>query len=117
MIFIFVWHAKKLLILSKLNHEMDDIVSIICTSFQLMDIAEVGIIRETRRTIHSCLFLDVATPHVEALESGIQKTLYFCVVFLFEVPRRVKIHGMGDSRVQNDKDGVPLATQNKCTSN
>src|SRR4051812_47473816 len=117
MIVIFVCHAKKLLILSELHHEMDEIVSIICTSFRLMDTTEVGFMRETRHTIPSYLFLDVATPHAEALESGIQKTLYFGVVLVFEVPRRVEIHGMGDSPVKNDKDGVPLAAQNKCTSN
>src|SRR3954469_17883754 len=117
MIVIFACHAKTLLILSELHHEMDDIVSIICTSFRLMDTAEVGFMRETRHAIPSSLFLDVATPHAEALERGIQKTHYFGVVLPFEVSRRVEIHGMGDSREKNDKDGVPLAAQNKCTSN
>ena len=31
------------------------------------------------------------------------------VVLLLVVSRRVEIHGVGDSRVKNDKDGVPVA--------
>ena len=67
----FSCHVKKLVIPSELHHEMDDIVSIVCTSFRLMGAAEVGFMRETRRALPSFLDLDVATPHAEALESGI----------------------------------------------
>ena len=31
------------------------------------------------------------------------------VVFLLVVSGRVKIHGVGDLRVKNDKDGAPVA--------
>ena len=96
---------------------MDDVESIARTSYQLMDTAEVGFMPETRHTLPSFLDFDVATPQAEALESGIQNIHYVGVVLLLEVSGRVEIHGMGDSREKNDKDGVPLAAQNKCTSN
>jgi hypothetical protein len=35
------------------------------------------------------------------------------VVLLLVVSGRVKIHGMGDSQVKNDKDGVPVAAGKK----
>ena len=117
MIITFACHAKKLAIPSELHHDMEDVESIVRTSFRLMDAAEVGFMPETRRALPSFLDLDVATPQAEALESGIQNIHYVGVVLLFEVPGRVEIHGMGDSREKNDKDGVPLAAQNKCTSN
>ena len=117
MIIIFACHAKKLAIPYELHHEMDDVESIVRTSFRLMDVAEVGFMHETRRALPSFLDLNVASPHAKALESGIQNIHYVGVVLLFEVPGRVEIHVMGDSREKNDKDGVPLAVQNKCTSN
>ena len=117
MIIIFSWHAKKLAIPSELHHGMEYVESIVRTSFWLMDVAEVGFMHETRRTLPLFLYLDVDTPHAEALESEIQNNHYVGVVLLFEVPGRVKIHDIGGSREKNDKDGAPLAAQNKCTSN
>ena len=85
MIIIFACHAKTLAIPSELHHEMEDVESIVRTSFRLMDAAEVGFMHETRRALPSFFDLDVATPHAEALESRIQNIHYVGVVLLLEV--------------------------------
>ena len=80
MIIISTVNAKLLVIRVELNHEMDDVESILLAWFWDMDAGEVSFMRET----------------------------HLLVLFLV-VSRRVKIHGVGDSRVKNDKDGTPIA--------
>ena len=96
---------------------MDDVESIPPTCCRLLDTTEVSFMAETRHALHLLFVLDVATLKAEAKESTIQNTLYVCVVFLLRVFGRVQIESVGDLRVQNNKDGVPLAAQNKYTSN
>jgi hypothetical protein len=96
---------------------MEDVESIVLASCRLMDRAERSFMRETQRALPLFPNLDVATHHAEAVESTIQNIHYVGVVFLLEVSGRVEIHSMGDSREKNDKDGVPVAAENKDTSN
>ena len=59
--------------------------------------------RETHLLVSLFPDLHVATSNGEALESIIYNIHYVGVVFFLVVSGRVKIHGVGDLRVKNDK--------------
>ena len=63
------YHAKLLVIPSELHHEMDDVESIVLACCRLMDAAEGSFMRETWLALPLFPDLDVATHHVEAVES------------------------------------------------
>ena len=69
MIIIFSCHAKLLVIHVELNHEMDDVESILLAWFWDMDAGEVSFMRETHLLVPLFLDLHVATSKAEALES------------------------------------------------
>ena len=69
MIIISVCHAKVLVIRAELNHEMDDVESILLAWFWDMDAGEVSFMRETHLLVPLFPDLHVATSNVEALES------------------------------------------------
>ena len=70
---------------------MDDVESIIVTSYRLVDATEVSLVAETEPSLICFFALDVATPHAEAQHSSVQNILYVCVIFLLYVLRRVQI--------------------------
>ena len=70
---------------------MDDVESIILTSWRLLDATEVSLVAETKPALICFFVLDVATPHAEAQHSSVQNILYVCVIFLLYVLRRVQI--------------------------
>ena len=109
MFIIFACHAKLLVIRAELNHEMEDVESIFLAWFWDMDAAEVSFMCETRLLVPVFPDLQVATPNAKALESISYNIHYVGVVLLVIVSGRVQIHGMGDSRVKNNKDGMPVA--------
>ena len=74
-----------------------------------MNAAKVSFMRETHLLVPLFPDLHVATSNAEALESIIQNIHYVGVVLLLVVSGRVEIHGVGDSRVKNYKDGAPVA--------
>ena len=69
MIIISACHAKLLVIHAELNHEMDDVESILLAWFWDMDEGEVSFMRETHLLVPLFLDLHVATSKAEALES------------------------------------------------
>ena len=69
MIIISACHAKLLVIQAELNHEMEDVESILLTWFWVMDAAEVSFMRETHLLVPLFPDLHVATSKAEALES------------------------------------------------
>ena len=87
---------------------MDDVESILLAWFWDRDAGEVSSMRETHLLVPLFPDLHVATSNAEALESIIQNNHYVGVVLLLVVSGRVEIHGVGDSRVKNDKDGAPV---------
>jgi hypothetical protein len=96
---------------------MDDVESINETTCRLLHAPEVDLMAETRHAV-PCLFdPDFATPMAEAYDSTIENTLYVSVILFLYVVRRVQAQSVGESQVKNDEDGVPLAAQNKYTSN
>ena len=110
MIIISACHSKLLVIRAELNHEMEDVEFIFLAWFWDMDAAKVSFMRETHLLVPLFPNLHVATSIAEALESIISNIHYVGVVLLV-VSGRVEIHGVGDSRVKNDKDGVPVAAE------
>ena len=82
-----------------------------------MHAAEGSFMRETQPVLPLFPYLKVATPHAEAMESIIQNIHYVGVVLLLVVSGWVEIHSVGDSREKNDKDGTPVAAENKDTLN
>ena len=68
MIIISVSHAKLLVIHVELNHEMDDVESILLAWFWDMDAGEVSFMRETHLLVPLFPDLHVATSNAEALE-------------------------------------------------
>ena len=96
---------------------MEEVESIVLACCRLMDGAEGSFMQETRLVLPLFPDLHVVTPHAEVVESIIQNIHYVGVVFLLEVSGQVKIHGVGDSQEKNDKDGAPVAAENKDTSN
>ena len=81
MIIISASHAKLLVIRVELNHEMDDVESILLAWFWDMDAGEVSFMRETHLLVPLFPDLHVATSEAEALESIIQNIHYVGVVF------------------------------------
>ena len=71
MFIISACHAKLLVIRVELNHEMEDVESILFAWFWDMDAAEVSFMRETHLLVPLFANLHVATSNVEALESMI----------------------------------------------
>ena len=69
MFIISICHAKLLVIRVELNHEMEDVESILLAWFWDMDAAEVSCMRETQLLVPLFPDLQVATPNAEALES------------------------------------------------
>ena len=69
MTIISAYHAKLLLIHAELNHEMDDVQSILLAWFSDMDAGEVSFMRETHLLVPLFPDLHVATSNAEALES------------------------------------------------
>ena len=69
MIIIAACHAKLLVICAELNHEMDDVESILLAWFWDMDAGEVSFMHETHLLVPLFLDLHVATSKAEALES------------------------------------------------
>ena len=69
MIIISACHAKLLVIRAELNHEMDDVESILLAWFSDMDAGEVNFMRETHLLVPLFPDLHMATSNVEALES------------------------------------------------
>ena len=69
MIIISACHAKLLVIRVELNHEMDDVESILLAWFWDMDAGEVSFMRETHLLVPLFPDLHVATSNAEALES------------------------------------------------
>ena len=69
MIIISSCHAKLLVILVELNHEMDDVESIVLACCRLMDATEGSFMRETWLALPLFPDLDVATHHAETVES------------------------------------------------
>ena len=68
MIIISASHAKLLVIRVELNHEMEDVQSILLAWFWDLDAGEVSFMRETQLLVPLFLDLQVATPNAEALE-------------------------------------------------
>ena len=62
-------NAKLLVIRVELNHEMDDVESILLAWFWDMDAGEVSFMRETHILVPLFLDLHVATSKAESLES------------------------------------------------
>ena len=108
MIIISAVNAKLLVIRVELNHEMDDVESILLAWFWDMDAGEVSFMRETHLLVPLFPDLHMTTSNAEALESIIQNIHYVGVVFFLVVSGRVKIHGVGGLWVKNDKDGAPV---------
>ena len=71
MIIISASHAKLLVIRVELNHEMDDVGSILLAWFWDMDAGEVSFMRETHLLVPLFPDLHVATSNAKALESVI----------------------------------------------
>ena len=69
MIIISAVNAKILVIRVELNHEMDDVESILLAWFWDMDAGEVSFMRETHLLVPLFPDLHVATSKAEALES------------------------------------------------
>ena len=69
MIIISASHAKLLVIHVELNHEMDDVESILLALFWDMDVGEVSFMHETHLLVPLFPDLDVAISKAEALES------------------------------------------------
>ena len=69
MIIISASHEKLLVIYVELNHEMDDVESILLAWFWDMDVGEVIFMHETHLLAPLFLDLHVATSKAEALES------------------------------------------------
>ena len=69
MIIISASYAKLLVICIELNHEMDNVESILLSWFWSMDAAEVSFMRETHLLIPLFPDLHVATSNAEALRS------------------------------------------------
>ena len=68
MIIISACHAKLLVIHAELNHEMDDVESILLAWFWDMDAGEVSFMCETHLLVPLFPDLQVASPQAEALE-------------------------------------------------
>ena len=71
MIIISAFHAKLLVIRVELNHEMDDVESILLAWFWDMDAGEVSFMRETHLLVPLFPDLHVATSNAEALDNMI----------------------------------------------
>ena len=69
MIIISASHVKLLVIRVELNHEMEDVESILFAWFWDMDAAEVSFMRETHLLVPLFPNLHVPTSKAEALES------------------------------------------------
>ena len=69
MIIISAVNAKLLVICVELNHEMDDVESILLAWFWDMDAGEVSFMHETHVPVSLFPDLHVATSNAEALES------------------------------------------------
>ena len=69
MIIISAVNAKLLVIRVELNHEMDDVESILLAWFWDMDVGEVSFMRETHLLVPLFPDMHVATSIAEALES------------------------------------------------
>ena len=69
MIIVSGCHTKLLVIRAELNHEMEDVESILIASFWDMDAAEVSFMHETHLLVPLFPDLHVATSKAEALES------------------------------------------------
>ena len=69
MIIISAVNAKLLVIRVELNHEMDDVESILLAWFWDMDVGEVSFMRETHLLVPLFPDLHVATSNDEVLES------------------------------------------------
>ena len=63
------------------------------------------------------LVVDLSTPCAVVKYSTVENKLDVGVILFVNILRRVQVKSVGVSGVEDDEDGMPVAAQNKYTSN
>ena len=83
----------------------------------MLDAAEVGLMAEGGPAVPFLLVLDLSTPCAIVKDSTVENRLDVGVILFVHVLRRFQVKSVGESGVEDDEDGTPVAAQNKNTSN